>query len=98
MEMIVPPSYGKGKIIKHSFKMLCTELAYCERSLVVAGDGGGDGSVTAVSIGSSSSEKVVWRCSLVKITVPFLFTLGYIFCVKVSGCADGRNWGHGRKG
>lgn len=29
--------------------MLCTELAYCERSIVVAGDGGGDGSVTAVS-------------------------------------------------
>lgn len=44
--------------------MLCIELAYCERSIVVAGDGGGDGSVTAVSIGSSSSEKVVWRCSL----------------------------------
>lgn len=31
--------------MKHSFKMLCTGLAYWEHSIVVAGDGGGDGSV-----------------------------------------------------
>ena len=39
--MIVPPSQGVGKIVKHSFKLLCIGLARSKCSIVVTGDGSG---------------------------------------------------------
>lgn len=39
--MMVPLSQGVGKIVKHSFKLLCVGLARCKCSIVVIGDGSG---------------------------------------------------------